>query len=70
MTADAKNDYWSQKAQRDSIVSLASSGDWRGVLDAYDKDSSYRDPLLVWVRPSIGLLQFLETHLTVNNDSI
>ena len=42
------------------IVALMKSGDWRAVLSLYDAPSRYHEPLLVWVRPSSAMLQFIE----------
>ena len=36
------------------------SGDWRAVLSFYDAPRRYHEPLLVWVRPSSAMLQFIE----------
>jgi hypothetical protein len=37
------------------------SGDWRSVLAAYDAPNHFHEPLLVWVRPSRQMLEFIET---------
>ncbi len=53
-----QSDYLSRKAKRERIVSLMRDGDWRAVLAEYD--GRYHEPLLVWVRPSMDMLRFIE----------
>merc|ERR1719193_865786 len=33
--------------------------DWRSVLQVFQNDHGYREPLLVWVRPSLSLVNFI-----------
>ena len=35
------------------LVRLMEAGDWRAVLAEYSQDQQYREPLLVWIRPSL-----------------
>lgn len=39
------------------------AGDWARILEEYDADRDYHEPLLVWVRPSLPMLKFLEYQL-------
>ena len=57
------NDYWNRQRKKESILSLAQSGDWEGVLEAYGADLDYREPLLVWIRPDRELMSFLDAEL-------
>ena len=41
------------------LVRLMEAGDWRAVLAEYSQDQQYREPLLVWIRPSLQVLTFL-----------
>ena len=50
--------YLERKSLKEEILALAGNRDWRAILTRYD-DPEYHEPLLVWVRPSLGLLQFL-----------
>ena len=36
------------------------------MIDFYDKNEKFREPLLVWIRPSLDSLQFIEKCL-INN---
>ena len=60
---DQQDDYWRRRKRKEEALRLASAGDHEGVLALYDQDEGYREPLLVWVRPSRGLLDFLEREL-------
>lgn len=45
------------------MLDWMASGDWNKFLEEYDLDKDYHEPLLVWVRPSLDMLQFLESQL-------
>ncbi len=62
--ADQEDEYWLRQKRKEEAIRLAAAGDHEGVLALYDRcGRGYREPLLVWVRPSRGLLDFLEREL-------
>ena len=62
MTSEA--DYATKQERKKFILGLMENGDWQGVLEYYDKPGLYREPLLVWIRPSLESLQFIERCLS------
>ena len=63
MSTYEENDYFPKLERKKLVLSHMESGDWRAVLNFYDELPNYREPLLVWVRPDLALLQFIETVL-------
>ena len=59
----SEDDYWSRMEQKKLLISFMENGDWNRVLEHYDSDKKYREPNLVWIKPSIDLLKFVETCL-------
>ena len=55
--------YTEREEKKNSIVSLMRQKDWKSVLQKFDSDDQYREPLLVWIRPSHHLLNFIESQL-------
>ena len=55
--------YLRQEKKR-QMLSLMEAGDWRSILKEFDDDQEYREPLLVWVRPSIEMLKFIQEELS------
>lgn len=54
----AEEEYLDRQRKKSRLLSLGKSGDWRGVLDAYQEfGDGYREPLLVWVRPDAGMIR-------------
>ncbi len=49
--------------RKQKMISLMEIGDWKSVLTEFDSDKGYREPLLVWIRPSIEMLKFVEQEL-------
>ena len=39
------------------------AGNWQGVLAEFTEDSCYREPLLVWIKPSLSCLEFIEAEV-------
>ena len=62
----SEDDYFSRLERKKFILELMEAGDWRGVVEQFDADKNYREPLLVWLKPSIEMLKFLETCLLGN----
>jgi hypothetical protein len=60
---DKNDDYWIKLEKKNKILNLMESGDWQSVLEQYDKPENYREPLLVWLRPSLEMLKFVENCL-------
>ena len=48
----------------DCILELQKNDDWKGVLDHFSRPGDkYHDPMLVWIRPSIEAIKFIESEL-------
>ena len=58
--------YYTKLERKKVILNFMENGDWQSVLDRYDKSDKYREPLLVWIRPSLDCLQFIEKCLIDN----
>ena len=52
-----------QVARRAEVASLQRAGDWRAVLSMFQGGEEARDPLLLWVRPTLASLSFLAQQL-------
>ena len=62
----SEDDYFSKLERKKLILSFVESGDWKRVLEYYDTDYKFREPLLVWIKPSLDLLIFIEETLRRN----
>ena len=51
------------QARRARVADMMRAGDWRGVINTFQGGELDRDPLLVWIRPSIDLLLFIKEEL-------
>ena len=60
---DSSNDYFTKLERKKLVLSHMENGDWSKILAFYDETLNYREPLLVWIRPDLALLQFLESIL-------
>ena len=59
-----EKNYLAKKEKRDEVVAMMTSGNWRSILDLYDDEvEMYHEPLLVWIRPSLEMLRWLEAEL-------
>ena len=57
--------YLERKSLKEEMLSLVTTGDWKSVLRRYDDlDMDYHEPLLVWVQPSLSLLEFLAAQVS------
>ena len=56
-------DWVSKTRRKEAVVELMKAGDWRAVLDQFTADEKYREPLLVWIRPSLGCLEFIRPEI-------
>ena len=46
-------DWVTARNRKEKLVEMMKVGNWRQVLGEFTEDPSYREPLLVWVKPSI-----------------
>ena len=58
-----ENDPFLRLERKQRMISLMELGDWKSVLTEFDSDEGYREPLLVWIRPSLEMLKFVEQEL-------
>ena len=56
-------DWVSKTRRKEAVVELMRAGDWRAVLEEFRADEKYREPLLVWIRPSLGCLEFIRPEI-------
>ena len=54
------DDPYARKERKQRMIDLMETGDWAKILREFDDDRSYREPLLVWVRPSLPMLKFIK----------
>ena len=57
-------DWVSKTRRKEAVVEMMRAGDWRAVLEEFKTDEKYREPLLVWIRPSLGCLEFIRRELS------
>ena len=62
-----EDDPYARKEKKDRLIGLMESGDWSKILSEFDENPNYREPLLVWVRPSIEMLKFIQAELVQLN---
>ena len=55
--------YLEDKARRESVAEMMRIGDWRKVMDSFHGGEEARDPLLVWIRPSLQSLNFIKQQI-------
>ena len=50
-------------ARREAVADMMRAGDWRGVIKTFhcEEGEDTRDPLLVWIRPSLACLKFISS---------
>jgi len=58
-----ETDPFTRLERKQKMISLMEIGDWKSVLSEFDSDEGYREPLLVWIRPSLEMLKFIEEEL-------
>ena len=54
------DDPYARKERKQRMIDLMETGDWAKILKEFDDDRSYREPLRVWVRPSLPMLKFIK----------
>ena len=52
-------DWVTARNRKEKLVEMMKVGNWRQVLGEFTEDPSYREPLLVWVKPSLACLEWL-----------
>jgi len=57
-------DWVTQRNRKDKVVEMMKQGDWRRVIQEFQGEDHYREPLLVWIRPSVSSLEFVKIELT------
>jgi len=58
-----ENDPYLRQEKKRRMISFMETGDWRSILKEFDDDQDYREPLLVWIRPSLEMLKFIQEEL-------
>ena len=51
-------------ARREAVADMMKAGDWRGVIETFQGGEEGRDPLLVWIRPTMACLNFIKQELS------
>ena len=50
-------------ARREAVADMMRAGDWMGVMKTFQGGEERRDPLLLWIRPTISCLNFIKQEL-------
>ena len=53
------------QARRERVAAMMRAGDWRAVIHTFQGGEKDRDPLLVWIRPSVICLNFIKSSLAL-----
>ena len=56
-------DWVSKTRRKEAVLELMRAGDWLGVLQQFSCEE-YREPLLVWIKPSLSCLEFIREGLS------
>ena len=56
-------DYFSKKERKEKVVKRMEEGDWEGVLQEFQSTDEYREPLLLWIRPTLASLYFIKEQI-------
>ena len=57
-------EHFERQARKEKILECMREDNWKGVLDHFNTPGDkYHEPLLVWIRPSLVALKFIETEL-------
>ena len=59
-------DWVAKTRKKEAVVELMRSGDWLGVLQQFNSEE-YREPLLLWIRPTLSSLEFIRDSLSSLN---
>jgi len=55
--------YLERKEKIGQIMELMQKENWSGVLQHFEGDDGYQEPLLVWVRPTLECLKFIKEEM-------
>eukprot|EP00090_Calanus_glacialis_P008468 TRINITY_DN16819_c0_g1_i4.p1 TRINITY_DN16819_c0_g1~~TRINITY_DN16819_c0_g1_i4.p1 ORF type:complete len:206 (+),score=46.43 TRINITY_DN16819_c0_g1_i4:94-711(+) len=55
--------YVTKKARKEKVLQLIEKGQWEAVLQEYENNDEYREPLLLWIRPTMACLTFIEEQM-------
>ena len=54
-------DPYERKVRKEEVLECMKQDNWKGVLDHFNRPGDkYREPLLVWIRPSVAAIKFIE----------
>ena len=57
-------DHFERQARKEEVLECMRNDDWKGVLDHFSRPGDkYHDPMLVWIRPSLEAIKFIEFEL-------
>ena len=57
-------EHFARQARKEEVLESMRENDWKGVLEHFNRpNDNYHEPLLVWIRPSMAALTFLEVEL-------
>ena len=57
-------DYFERQERKAQVLECMKEDNWEGVLDHFNRPGDeYREPLLVWIRPSVEAITFIEFEL-------
>jgi len=56
--------YEKKREKISEIIDLMKENKFRDIFHLFENDENYREPLLVWIRPSKRLVEFIEKEVT------
>merc|ERR1719228_762155 len=57
-------DYFTKQERKEKVVRRMQEGDWEGVLEEFQSEDEYREPLLLWIRPTLATLTIIQSQVT------
>ena len=57
-------DHNERQSRKQEVLDCMREDNWKGVLEHFNRpNEGYREPLLVWIRPSVEAIKFIEYEL-------
>lgn len=56
--------YNSKQERKEKVLQLMQRGDYKAVIQEFEGIDEYREPLLVWIRPTLACLIFIQQEIS------
>jgi len=56
-------DYVTKKDRKEKVLEMMKNGDWKKVIQEFQGVDEYREPLLLWIRPTLACLTFIQQEI-------